>query len=226
MISQGVGVVVSNVNGWRAILAITLLMVALPGKAEERLVAHFSAGSLHEWQEKSFVGNTRYQFVTDAGRQSLEASANGTASGLFREITIDLNKTPYLNWSWWGDGVLQGNDEKLKSGDDYPVRIYVVVSGGFFFWRTRAINYVWSNSQPLDSHWPNAYTRRAAMVAVRSGAEQSGQWMSEKRNVREDFRRLFGNDIDQIDAVAIMSDSDNSGGQVRARYGDIFFSSQ
>ncbi|MCF6323426.1 MAG: DUF3047 domain-containing protein [Gammaproteobacteria bacterium] len=220
--------VVSNVNRWRAILAITLLMVAMSGKAEERLVAHFSGGSLYEWQEKSFVGNTHYQFVTDAGRQSLEATANGTASGLFREITIDLNKTPYLNWSWWVDDVLQGNDEKLKSGDDYPVRIYVVVSGGFFFWRTRAINYVWSNSQPIDSHWPNAYTRRAAMVAVRSGVEQSGQWVSEKRNVQEDFRRLFGRDIDQIDAVAIMSDSDsdNSGGQVRARYGDIFFSSQ
>ncbi len=218
--------VVSYVNGWRAIVVITLLMVSIQGKAEERLVAHFSAGSLHEWQEKSFVGHTRYQFVTDVGSQSLEATANGTASGLFREITVDLNKTPYLNWSWWVDGVIQGNDEKLKSGDDYPVRIYVVVSGGFFFWRTRAINYVWSNSQPIDSHWRNAYTRRAAMVAVRSGAQQSGQWVSEKRNVREDFRRLFGNDIDQIDAVAIMSDSDNSGAQVRARYGDIFFSSQ
>jgi len=219
--------VVLNVNGWRAILAITLLMVMVPGKAEARLlVAHFSAGSLDGWQEKSFAGNTRYQFVADADRQVLEATASGTASGLFREITIDLNKTPYLNWSWWIDGLLRGNDEKLKSGDDYPVRVYVVVSGGLFFWRTRAINYVWSNSQPINSHWPNAYTSRAAMVAVRSGAQKSGQWVSEKRNVRDDFRGLFGADIDQIDAVAIMSDSDNSGGETRARYGDIFFSAQ
>jgi len=114
--------------------------------------------------------------------------------------------------SRWVDGVLQGNDEKRKSGDDYPVWIYVVISGGLFFWRTRAINDVWSNRQPINSHWPNAYTRRAAMVAIRSGSEQHGQWVTEKCNVREDFRHLFGNNVDQIDAVAIMSDSDNSGG--------------
>jgi len=197
-----------------------------PVYAEERLVANFSGGSLHGWQEKAFVGNTRYQFVVDGDRQVLEATADGTASGLFREIEVDLNKTPYLNWSWWIEDTLHGNDEKLKSGDDYPVRIYVVVSGGFFFWRTRAINYVWSNSQPLDSDWSNAYTSRAAMVAVRSGNDQRGQWVREKRNVREDFKRLFGEDIDQIDAVAIMSDSDNSAGRVVGRYGDVSFSAQ
>jgi len=209
-----------------AIIVALSYVSSMPGYAEERLVAQFSDGMLEGWQEKSFVGDTRYQFVSEAGRQVLEATASGTASGIFREIEIDLTKTPYLNWSWWIEDVLAGNDEKRRSGDDYPVRLYVVVSGGFFFWRTRAINYVWSSSQPLESHWPNAYTGRAMMVAVRSGGEQRGRWLSEKRNVRADFKRLFGIDIDQIDAVAIMSDSDNSGGRVRGRYGDIFFSAQ
>jgi len=225
-LSIKIGVSVLKFNRRVLIGMIALLVVVMPGYATERLVANFSDESLHEWQEKSFVGNTRYQFVRDGERMALEAVASGTASGLFREIEVDLNKTPYLNWSWWIDDVLQGNDEKLKAGDDYPVRIYVVVSGGLFFWRTRAVNYVWSNSQPIDSHWPNPYTSRAAMVAVRSGAQQRGQWLNEKRNIREDFSRLFGVDIEQIDAVAIMSDSDNSGGQVRARYGDIYFSAQ
>ena len=223
-IKTGVSILKFNRRGLIGMIA--LLAVAIPGYAAERLVANFSGESLHEWQEKSFVGNTRYQFVTDGERAALEATADGTASGLFREIEIDLNKTPYLNWSWWIDDVLHGNDETLKSGDDYPVRIYVVVSGGLFFWRTRAINYVWSNSQAIDSHWSNPYTSRAVMVTVRSGTQQRGQWLNEKRNIREDFRRLFGVDIEQIDAVAIMSDSDNSGGQVRARYGDIYFSAQ
>ena len=217
---------VLKLSGSGLIIVVALLMTMMPGYASERLVADFSGESLHEWQEKSFVGNTRYQFVTDGERVALEATADGTASGLFREIEIDLNKTPYLNWSWWIDDVLHGNDETVKSGDDYPVRIYVVVSGGLFFWRTRAINYVWSNNQPIEHHWPNAYTSRAVMLAVRTGNKQRGQWLNEKRNIREDFSRLFGIDIDQIDAVAIMSDSDNSGGQVRARYGDIYFSAQ
>lgn len=208
------------------VLVLLMLSTVTLSYAEERVVARFSQGSLQNWQEKSFVGHTRYQLTFEGQRQVLEATANGTASGIFREIEIDLNKTPYLNWSWWIEETLHGNDEKSKSGDDYPVRIYVVVSGGFFFWRTRAINYVWSNSQPLDSDWPNAFTSRAMMVAVRSGGEQRQQWMHEKRNVREDLKRLFGKEFDRIDAVAIMSDADNSGGQVRARYGDIFFSAQ
>ncbi len=213
-----------------AYCAVTLAVIQLSNatlvSAEERVIAHFSGASLLGWKEKSFVGRTRYQFVSEDDRQVLEATANGTASGIFREIEIDLNKTPYLNWSWWIEDALHGNDEMSKSGDDYPVRIYVVVSGGFFFWRTRAINYVWSSSEPLDSHWPNAFTRKAMMVAVRSGSEQRRLWVTEKRNIREDFKRLFGEDIDQIDAVAIMSDADNSAGRVRGRYGDIYFSTQ
>ncbi len=208
------------------LLASLLLTQVATGYADERLVADFSGGSLYEWQEKSFAGHTRYQFVKDGERQALEAIADGAASGFFREIEIDLNRTPYLNWSWWIEDTLHGNDEQQKSGDDYPVRLYVVVSGGLFFWRTRAINYVWSNSQPINSVWPNAYTGRAMMVALRSGSEQRGRWVTEKRNVRTDFKRFFDEDIDQIDAVAIMSDTDNSGGYVRARYGDISFTAQ
>ncbi len=207
------------------VAAMTLLSVVQVA-ASERHVTRFSEGSMQGWQEKSFVGHTSYQLLSDGDRQVLEATANATASGIYREIDIDLNKTPYLNWSWWIEDTLHGNDEKSKSGDDYPVRIYVVVSGGFFFWRTRAINYVWSSREPIDSHWPNAFTSRAMMVAVRSGGGQRGQWVTEKRNVRDDFMRLFGEEIDHIDAVAIMSDSDNRGGQVRGRYGDIFFSAQ
>jgi len=207
------------------ILAITFIHVS-PSHANKVKVAHFSDGSLSGWEEKSFVGTTQYQFVRDEGHQVLEAVAEGTASGFFREIKIDLNKTPYINWSWWIEETLQGNDEKSKAGDDYPVRIYVVASGGLFFWRTRAINYVWSGSQVEGSHWPNAYTARAMMVAVRSGNALRGQWMQEKRNVYEDLKLLFGREITQIDAVAIMSDADNSGGRVRARYGDIYFSAK
>lgn len=213
---------------WRfiAVFSSSLFIGSVSLAGERVNIASFSQGSLQGWEEKSFVDNTRYQFVMDGDRKVMEAVATGAASGMFREIEIDLNRTPYLNWSWWIEETLKGNDEKSKAGDDYPARIYVVVSGGLFFWKTRAVNYVWSNSQPLDSRWPNAYTGNAMMVAVRSGDKMSGRWMTEKRNVREDLKRLFGEDIGQIDAIAIMSDTDNSGGRARARYGDIFFSSQ
>jgi len=198
-------------------------------------VADFSGGDLAGWEEKSFKGNSQYRFVDaqTAGinskeikdkQQVLRASTQGQASGLFREINIDLTKTPYLNWSWQVQNLFTGNDEHSKEGDDYPARIYVVVSGGIFFWKTKAINYVWSSNQPVGSEWPNAYTGNAKMLAVRSGEKQLGQWITERRNVREDLKKSFGEDVKKIDAIAVMVDGDNTGQSATAYFGDIFFS--
>ncbi|MFC1747315.1 DUF3047 domain-containing protein [Pseudomonadota bacterium] len=188
------------------------------------LIGNFSQADLKNWEEKSFVGNTRYSLIEDNDKKVLKAETSASASGMFREIDIDLNKTPYFNWSWKVDNTYSSNNEHSKEGDDYPARLYVVVSGGLFFWRTRAINYVWSSNQPTETHWENAYTGRAQMVAVRSGNKKTNQWITEKRNVREDLLKLFGEDIDEINAVAIMSDSDNTSQSATAYYGDIFFS--
>ena len=144
---------------------------------------------------------------------------------LFRsEVDIDLTKTPYLNWSWQVQNLFKNNDERSKDGDDYPARIYVVVSGGVFFWNTKAINYVWSSNQPVGSEWPNAFTGNAKMLAVRSGEKQLGQWVTERRNVREDLKKFFGEDVKKIDAIAVMVDGDNTGQSATAYFGDIFFS--
>lgn len=206
------------------LLAILFTATAVGGEIR---VADFSKGDLRNWEEKSFSGNSEYRIVTLPAKrgQALLANTRGAASGLFKEVQIDLRKTPYLHWSWQVQNTFTGNDEHSKTGDDYPARIYVVVSGGLLFWKTRAINYVWSSNQPSGSRWPNAYTGNARMFAVRSGTEQLGQWLFERRNVREDLRQAFGENIDHIDAVAVMIDGDNTGQSASAYFGDIYFSS-
>lgn len=213
-------------NATHTLQLLLLTALALPAHAEQISVARFSKGELNGWQERSFVGHTQYQIVTLPQGKALQSNSHGTASGLFKEITIDLTKTPWLNWSWRIDNTLTGNNERSKKGDDYPARIYVVVSGGLFFWKTVALNYVWSNQQPLNSTWDNPYTSNAKMVAVRSGANQTGEWVSQKQNVLEDLKKAFGREITEIHAVAVMTDSDNTGAATAAMYGDIFFSSQ
>ncbi len=188
-------------------------------------IGKFSESSLEGWQEKSFSGSTDYQFVTVKNKSVLRAESNGSASGLFYEKEIDLKKTPVINWSWKVDKVLKGLQETTKKGDDYPARVYVVFSGGIFFWKTRAINYVWSNNQKIGTTWPNAYTGNAQMIAIRTGDARAGQWINEKRNIREDYKQLYGEDIDSADAIAIMTDTDNSGGHAVSYYGDIYLSS-
>lgn len=209
----------------RYILPACLLLLATVGDAgQPRLdVGLFSAAGLAHWQEKSFAGHTRYTLYKSEVGQVVQADSRAMASGMFREVEIDLRKTPVLNWRWRVSNTLQGVNERSKPGDDYPARIYVVFSGGLFFWKTRALNYVWSSNQPVGSDWPNAFTGNAHMIAVETGRNKLGQWLSYQRNIREDYRRYFGKDVEQAHAVAIMTDTDNSRQQAQAFYGDIFF---
>ena len=201
-------------------LAGMLAALSLPiGAAGPVEVARFSAGSLEGWVAKTFKGETRYALRDGA----LCAESRAAGSGMYREMRIDLAVTPVLRWSWRLGRLPAPGDERSKSGDDYAARVYVVFSGGAFFWRTRAINYVWSANQPVGASWPNAFTGNARMLGVQSGAARAGEWVSEQRDVRADFRRLFGKDIDHADAVAIMTDTDNGGGEAAACYGDIVF---
>lgn len=207
--------------------AAVLAVSTAAGVADEELmIGEFSAGDLKEWQTKAFQGETRYTFDEKSGRRALFADSRGTASGLYREIRVDLSRTPWLHWSWRVDRVLNGVDERTKAGDDYPARVYVVVSGGAAFWKTRSLVYVWSSNQPVGATWNNAFTSNARVMALRSGTWDAGQWISEKRDIRADFRQLFGEDIEQIDAVALMTDTDNSGQNATAWYGDIYFTAR
>ena len=189
-------------------------------------IARFSQGDLSGWQAKVFAGQTHYALQNKDGKIVLHADSSAAASGLYREVKIDLDKTPILNWTWQVGNILTGNDEHTHAGDDYSARIYVVFSGGLAFWRTRAINYVWSNKQPVGSSWPNAFTGNARMVAVESGSGRINHWMSERRDVRADYRRLFGEEPGPVDAVAIMTDTDNTGAAATAWYGDIWFTAK
>ena len=193
---------------------------------EKLMIGSFSSGSLDHWEAKEFKGQTNYQLVDLAGTRVLKAESANSASGLFKEQRIDLQQTPIMNWRWRIDNRLGNINEQAKSGDDYAARVYVVVSGGLAFWRTRAINYVWASTSPAGKVWPNAYAGdngRMMMIALRSSSDQTGTWYAEKRNILADLKQQFGEEILYIDAVAIMTDTDNAQGKVTAYYGDIYF---
>lgn len=173
------------------------------------------------WEREDFADPTDYQLADYAGQTLLQARCQSAASALYLETTIDLRETPVLEWSWMAGGVFDNIDETRKSGDDYPVRLYVVKDGGLLAWRTRAVNYVWSSHQPVGTQWTNAYASQAQMLALQSGPPAQAGPITERRNVREDFQRLHGVTLDSIDGVAIMTDCDNSGQAVTGWYGSI-----
>lgn len=210
----------------------TLLLIfsVSDSSAEENTyLGKFSQGSLDNWVVKEFSGRTQYNIVTDDEEKNklvLKAVSNNSASGLFMKRKIDLSKTPYLHWSWKTDKLYKNLDEAKKHGDDFVARVYIVVDGGLFFWKTQALNYVWSSSFQQGQNWPNPFTANATMFAIESGKRNLGQWLYYSRDVQQDLKNLIGQQVRYIDAVAIMTDSDNTGQQATTYYGDIYFSTR
>lgn len=181
------------------------------------------------WQVHHFVEGTHYTFVkseTSNKSKVIHASSKAAASGLVKKLNVDLTNTPTLSWSWKSERLLQAPKpyvEKSKPGDDYTARLYVIAKGRFF-WQTKALNYVWSSQYPVGDSWYNPYTNNAKMIVVESGTLNLGQWLSYSRDIKADFKKYFDINISEINAIAIMTDTDNTQGEAESWYRDIQFS--
>ena len=211
-------------HGLWFILIVAVALGVSGSAAGEITLDNFSHGLDPTWKEKSFNGHTVYELVQEDGRDCIKATSRGAASGLYYEIKFDPETYPIISWSWKIDGIIAGGDSRYKKTDDYAARIYIVFPS-FFFWRTKAINYIWANKLAKGELQPNAYTNNDVMVAVESGPENIGQWVTEQRNIVKDYQHAFGSRPPQAGAIAIMTDTDNTGGQASACYGPITISS-
>lgn len=179
---------------------------------------------------------TQYSLVDDAGTVVVRADADRSASGMVYRIEVPSGRHVVLRWRWRIEAPVVGSDPARKSGDDYPARIYVTFGKpadqlGMLERALRSmygsdlphsgINYLWATDAPVGSVVPNAYTGRLRMVVVESGAARAGRWVEEERDPIADYRRAFGTEPPPISGIAIMTDTDDTGGRARAYYGDI-----
>lgn len=220
----------NRTGNWKGWSGLVLLFLTVPlwaqTPADEVRQGRFSQTGLEGWKQKIFDGKTTYQLI-DPGKGVVEAVSNNSASALYLPLEVDLRKTPWLHWRWQKRRAIGPGDENLKSGDDFVARVYVVKKGGLRFWKTQAINYVWSAGHRKGEVWDNPFAgRNARMLSLRDASDPQGQWFEEKRNVAEDFRQLFGKSPGRIDGIAIMTDSDNSNLSAEALYGDLWFSAR
>jgi hypothetical protein len=195
---------------------------------------------------KKVPQSTAYSLVRDGDTVVVQAVSRASASGLIREITIDPRDYPVVRWRWKIGNVLQKGDVSRKEGDDYPARLYVAFgydsskvglldkakyeAARLLYGQyppIGAINYIWASKEPKETVVPNAYTARTKMIVVESGAGALNTWVSEQRNILEDYRHAFGEEepqsIPMISGVAIMTDTDNTGESATAYFGDILF---
>ena len=180
-----------------------------------------SPADLAGWQEQAFVGQTLYRAEQGGKGPALHATANASASGLCKTVQFDLKTLPIARWSWRLDRAPPRTDERGREGDDQGLRVSFLYRGGTTPDSILAIQYIWSQNDPLDAAWANAYVKNAYEVVARSGPAAPGEWRSEQRDLRADFRAAFGRDIDRIDAVCLMTDGDQTAALVEGWYGDI-----
>lgn len=205
------------------LLTFSAISTASVGRTEDLAVSRFELEGMSGWIPEIFKDKTDYRLTQENGRVVIQATSHGSASGLVKHLEFNPAKYRFLRWSWKIEQPIRGGDEKTKAGDDYAARLYVVFPG-LFFWQTRAINYIWANQLQKGEAIANAYTGQTMMVAVESGPSLAGRWLHEERNIREDYRRLFGEEPGEAGAIAIMTDTDNTGASAVAWYGDIVLS--
>lgn len=207
-----------------AVVLASLLPATLAGAAGNAagplLIDDFGKGISAGWEKKVFKGETVYRPVVEEGRPAVKAESRASGSALIYRVSLDPKTHPRLSWSWKIVRTIEKGDERTKKGDDYAARVYVVFPSSLF-WRTKALNYIWANRLPRGDFLPNAFTGNAVMVAVESGDANAGRWVAEERNLVEDYRRAFGEDPPEVGAVAIMTDTDNTGEEAVAWYGAI-----
>ena len=189
--------------------------------------------SLDNWTPLTFPKIPRhstYSIQKDGEMSFLVARADNSASGIIYTKSFNIYKTPVIKWKWKISNIYQAGDEKKKSGDDYPLRIYVVFkynpqkAGVFERAQYKAlkliygeypphssINYIWANKKYHERILPNPYTAKTQMILLQKGSERAGVWIEERANALEDYRKAFGKEPPVEASIAVMSDADNTG---------------
>tara|TARA_B100000945_G_scaffold110253_1_gene87324 strand:+ start:83 stop:733 length:651 start_codon:yes stop_codon:yes gene_type:complete len=167
---------------------------------------------------------TLYSIGSNENGNFLKAEANNAASGLGKEIKISLNKTPYLNITWKVEKDLKGIDERSKKGHDYAARVFVVKKTGATPLSNRAMNYVFSSNENVDVSHPSPYTKKSIDYVLATTKKNLNEWVTVKVNVKEHFKKFHDLELDEINGIAIMADTDNSKLNSVAYYQNIYFS--
>lgn len=183
-------------------------------------------GVPHGWRAYDTAGGRPvYDFtiVEDDGHRGLQLRSRGDHSTISRRLRISLKATPLLEWSWKVVQFPDGADVRRKETSDLSGHLFVVWPRQPAMLRSRLIGYVWDERIPADTIEPSRKTGTVTFVVVRSGTEETATWITERRNVAEDYRRIYGEDPDDAGAVALSIDTNDTRSSAEAVFGAIAF---
>ena len=205
------------------------LVLISNGLSKEIVVFEFSNKELSELEVRKVRGadnKTVYSVGSNDNGNFLKAVADNAASGLGKEIKINLNETPFINITWKIEENLLGIKENTKKGHDFAARVFVIKKTGATPLSNRAINYVFSSNNDIGFNSPSPYTKKSIDNVLATTIKNFNEWITVKANVKEDFKKFHNLDVNELDGLAIMSDTDNSKKKAVAYFQNIYFSSE
>ena len=208
-------------------LLIITLIISGPSFADKVNIFEFTEIELSELEVRKVRGadkKTEYSVGSNDNGNYLKAVADNAASGLGKKVNIDLNKTPIINITWKVEKDLEGIKENTKKGHDFAARVFAIKKTGATPLSNRAINYVFSSNNKVGENFPSPYTKKSIDNVLATTQKNLNEWVTVKANVKEDFKRFHNLDVDQLDGLAIMSDTDNSKMKAITYYQNIYFS--
>ena len=210
-------------------ILLIVFLATNPIKADDVRVFDFTETEISKLEVRKVRGadnKTLYTVGINKDGNFLKSVADNAASGLGKEIKIDLNKTPFINITWKIEKDLFGIKENTKKGHDYAARVFVIKKTGATPLSNRAINYVFSSNNEVGSNWPSPYTKKSIDNVLASTKDNLNEWITVKSNVKEDFKKFHDLDVNELDGIAIMSDTDNSKMKSIAYFQNIYFSAE
>ncbi len=210
------------------IIAIYFLLVTSV-TAEKLMVFNFTEEELNTLEVRKVRGadaKTAYSIGNNEKGNYLKAVAENAASGVGKEIKINLDKTPFINITWKIEKDLKGIKENTKKGHDFAARVFVIKKTGATPLSNRAINYVFSSNSNVGETWPSPYTKKSVDRVLASTKSKLNEWVTVKANVKEDFKKFHDLEVKELSGIAIMADTDNSKLTAVSYYQNIFFSSE
>ncbi len=208
------------------IIIFIFFMISANVHAETVIVFEFTEEEFKTLKVRKVKGKTKWTLGSNDNGNYIRAVAEGTGSGLGKEVSIDLRKTPYINITWKIEKDLSGIVENSKKGHDFAARVFVVKKTGSTALSNRAVNYVFSSNNLVNESWRSPYTKKSIDYVLSTTKNNLNEWVTVKANVKEHFKKLHNLDVNTLNGVAIMTDTDNSKLKAISYYQNIYFSSE
>ncbi|MBI5561283.1 MAG: DUF3047 domain-containing protein [Deltaproteobacteria bacterium] len=209
-----------------ALLALSAAGSANPGRAVLRLPIEGGrdAAAPDGWTIREWKGRADIAVADTEIGKAIHLKSASTSTAIYRDIDFDISQYRYLNWKWKVASLPKGGDVRIKNTDDQAAQIYVIFPKWPVILNSRLVGYIWDTTAPAGMAIPSTKTNTTRYIVVESGAKEVGGWRQERRNVHDDYKRLFGEEPHNVGRVTLMIDSDDTRSRAEAFIGDIYFS--